>query len=307
MGTIAVSSFSLFQQRGPLHFESRGEDGVVSPQPIDLPTTISLEQFIEQVPSHAGVSAVELCQVQFGDSSPERIAQLKSALSEAGVALATIPIDLGDLSSSEAAYREDDVARIIRWFDIAHELGARFVRVRIGDPAAGSNQPDSALVESLRTLAGEAERRGLQLLVENHGGLSSDPEFLLGLQQAVGPGQVGILLDLGNFEPVSTISVSRILGQPLEESGVDAEPIYEKIAALAPHARLVHAKAIDPGEDGRHLLDLDRSLAIVAAAGYDGDISVEWEGLLGDPWANVREVIGRIRKAFPLATAVTAS
>ncbi|GAA1001036.1 sugar phosphate isomerase/epimerase family protein [Subtercola frigoramans] len=307
MGAIAISSFSLFTQLGPLHFETRGDDGVVRPSAMDLPSRIDLEQFIALVPQETGLTAVELCQVQFGETTPQRLERLKAAFATAGVRLLTVPIDVGDISTPDAAHRDEDVLRIIDWLDIAQSLGARFARVRIGSPIEGADTEGSGLVRALGTLADEAARRHLELLVENHGGLSSDPGFLLSLQKQIGEDRMGILLDLGNFEPVSTVSIGRITGNPVDESGLDVEHIYKKIEMLAPHARLVHAKAIDAGADGEPLLDLDRSLAIVAQAGYDGDISIEWEGLLGDPWEQVRRVVERIRRAFPAMADVKAS
>ena len=63
-------------------------------------------------------------------------------------------------------------------------------------------------------------------------------------------------------------------------------------------ASLVHAKAHDPASDGTPLFDLDRALQIVADSGYDGPLSIEWEGLLGDPWDHTARVLGLVRDHF---------
>jgi hypothetical protein len=70
-------------------------------------------------------------------------------------------------------------------------------------------------------LTAAAGQRGLQLLVANHGGASSDPDILLARREEVGPEILGILLDVGNFEPITDVSLARIL--PAARSGSDFE------------------------------------------------------------------------------------
>ena len=298
MSYIAVSSFSLYRELGPLSLSRRDADGVVQVTQFPLPSIHTLEEFVALVPQRLGVSTVELCQMQFGDASPERIAALRSALQAAEVELLTLPIDLGDLS--DPTHTEEDVAAIVLWFDIAQQLGARYVRVRIGSASPEQLRADrSHVVDALRELAAAAYERGLQLLVENHGGASSDPDILLALREEVGPENLGILLDVGNFEPITDVSIARILGGDADDSGLETEHVYDKIARIAPVATLVHAKAHDPKSDGSPLLDLNRALQVVAASAYDGPISIEWEGVDGDPWARTTQTIETVKRVFP--------
>jgi hypothetical protein len=80
---------------------------------------------------------------------------------------------------------------------------------------------------------------------------------------------------------------------------MDFEPLYDRIATLAPHASLIHAKSVDPARDGTPLPDLSRALGIVAAAGYAGNFSIEWEGRNGDPWKKTADIAAQVRAAFP--------
>jgi sugar phosphate isomerase/epimerase len=298
--TIAVSSFSLHRVLGPLYLESRGADGEYADVQFPFPREHSLEEFAVLARERFGVDAVELCQIQFDSTSDERLAALAAALRTAGVRVLTVPIDIGDLAGGSAAERAEDVVRIERWFTIAARLGATYVRVNTGSPTEGGTADDRAgLVAALRGLASSAEALGLRLLVENHGGASSDPEYLLALREEVGPEHLGILLDLGNFEPLVTISHARFGGMAPPDAGLDLEPVYDKIARLAPVATLVHAKAYDLASDGSPLLDLKRALRIVADTGYEGPFSIEWEGVTGDPWVRTGETLAVVREAFP--------
>jgi sugar phosphate isomerase/epimerase len=303
MNTIAVSSFSLHRVLGPLHLEERTPDGGLRDLEIPMPHEHSLEEFAVLARDRFGVHAIELCQIQFDSATDERVDALATALRAADVRVLTVPIDIGDLAGGTDDTQADDVSRIERWFAIAHRLGATYVRVNTGSPlAAGRPAGRDSVVAALSTLASSAERLGLRLLVENHGGPSSDPDFLLSVRDEVGPDHLGILLDLGNFEPIIAVSHARFAGKTVDDVGLDREPVYDSIARLAPVADLVHAKAYDPASDGTPLLDLDRALAIVAASGYAGPISIEWEGLTGDPWERTHDTVTTVRSAFPALT-----
>lgn len=296
MTTIAVSSFSLFRVLGPLRFETRDEQGAVQEVSVPVPQEHTIEEFIALAKERLGVDAVELCQIQLDSTDDARIASLRAALDDNGIRLLTVPIDAGDLAGATPEHRAEDVERIAKWIDIAARLGATYVRVNTGTPGRADSADDRAgLVEALVELADHASSRGLRLLIENHGGLSSDPDYLLSVRDAVGHDRLGILLDLGNFEPLVSVSHARFAGETPDDAGLDTEPVYQKIARLAPEATLVHAKAFDLAADGSPLLDLDRALEILSASGYDGPISIEWEGLHGDPWVQTASVLKTVR------------
>jgi sugar phosphate isomerase/epimerase len=300
MPCLAISSFSLHSVLGPINLERRDDDGSLSHVTYDFPREHSLEDFAVQVRDRIGVSAIELCQIQFDSHTPERIAALREAFDREGISILTLPIDSGNLGSGNARWLADDEARIIQWFDIALQLGARFVRVNAGSPGSVmADQARPALVESLKRLGDAAAARGMKLLVENHGGTSSDPDFILSLLEDVGRERLGLLLDVGNFEPLVSLSHGRFSDPNLDDTGLDFEPLYERIATLAPEASLVHAKSVDPARDGSPLPDLPRALSIVRDAGYAGNISIEWEGHLGDPWERTAAVAAQVRAVFP--------
>lgn len=300
MPCLAVSSFSLHSVLGPISLEQRSADGNLSHFSYDFPRQHSLEDFASLVRERIGVKAIELCQIQFDSHTPERIAALREAFESGGTRVLTLPIDTGNLGCGKAEWLAEDEARIIQWFDIAGQLGATFVRVNAGSPGSvmtAAARP--ALVESLKRLGDSAAARGMKLLVENHGGTSSDPDFILALLEDVGRDRLGLLLDVGNFEPLVSLSHGRFANPDLDDSHLDFEPLYDRIATLAPVASLVHAKSVDPARNGSPLPDLPRALTIVRDAGYAGNISIEWEGHLGDPWERTAAVAAQVRAVFP--------
>jgi sugar phosphate isomerase/epimerase len=224
------------------------------------------------------------------------------------VRLLNVAIDAGDLLDADDAKRAADVADLKRWIARFAAMGARFVRVNPGSPFSPhhGDQPPAHLVEALVELGGFAAEHGSRLLVENHGGPSSDPAWMRGLLDAVGSEHLGLLLDLGNFDALMQ-PVMALMFQPpgapaidpvsLLEN-VDLTPVYAGIEELASRAELVHVKAHDVDDEGTvRPIDLERAIGILRSHGFDGPLTVEYEGAGGDPWAKSARVLEIARDA----------
>lgn len=299
MQHIAVSSWSLRQCLGPVHLNVRGSDGRKTPFTMDLPQTMSLLEFPRAARERVGLQAVEICQFQIPQRTPEYVAALKRALAEAEVELLNMPIDVGNISDPNPAHREEDLQEIEGWMRVAADLGARMVRVNASAGMPGTpHAPLDVSVESLRRLGSTAHELGLQLLTENHGGITTDPEVVVQIIEAASSAGVGLLLDIGNFEPLLSVTIATLLGTELPAE-VDVTPIYAAVARLAPYAALLHAKTHGFDADGRPMyLDVARALQIVRDAGYRGPISLEYEGNEGDPWENTARTRALVEQVF---------
>jgi sugar phosphate isomerase/epimerase len=293
-----VSSYSLRQHLGPIRGMFRGADGQMAPFVWEQPQTMSLLEFPLQVREKLGLDAVEICQFHIPERTPDYLGQLKRALDDAGVRLINMPIDVGNISDANPAYREEDLAEIEQWMHAAADLGAAMVRVNASAPmTAGQLAPINVTIESYQRLARVAASLGLQLLIENHGGITADPAVIVAIVEAVGPARLKTLVDIGNFEPLLSMQMAIMQGQQPPE--VDATPVYGALAQIAPYAGLVHAKTHDFDQHGqpRHL-DIVRALRVVRAAGYAGTISIEYEGNTGDAWENTRRTRALVEQAF---------
>src|SRR5690348_16718527 len=96
---------------------------------------------------------------------------------------------------------------------IAAGLGSAMVRVNASNPMAKETAPLDVTIESYRRLAKTAESLGLQLLVENHGGITTDPETIVKLVEGVGDGKLKTLVDVGNFEPLMSARMAAWRGE----------------------------------------------------------------------------------------------
>lgn len=299
MQQIAVSSWSLRQCLGPVQLNVRGPDGRKSPFSMDFPQTISLLEFPHVARERLGLRAVEICQFQIPQRTPDYVDALKRALGDAEVELLNMPIDVGNISDPNPTHREEDLEEIEGWMRVAADLGARMVRVNASGAMPGTpHAPLEVTVESLRRLGHTAHQLGLQLLTENHGGITGDPEVVVQIIEAARGAGVALLLDIGNFEPLLSVQMATFMGQqpPAE---VDVTPIYAAVARLAPYAALVHAKTHGFDADGQPVyLDVARALQIVRDAGYRGPISLEYEGNEGDPWENTARTRALVEQVF---------
>jgi len=296
---IAVSSFSAHLELGAINLQIETEDGGLQDVVLSSPGEKHITDFPSEMRARTGISTTEICQIQVPDSTPAGIDALAASLEAAGVDVLTVPIDIGNIANPDPVRRSGYLQEIRRWIDIAARLGAPFARVNAGAPTGAPNNSRSALLESLSDLADHAGSVGVSLLVENHGGDSSDPDWLISVCEEIGWERLGIILDTGNIEPMISVAVARFAGHPVDEAAIDFEPVYGMIERLAPYATIVHAKAYDVGDDGSFgPVDLRRALTIVRDAGFDGPISIEYEGAGPDVWDRTSRTVALVREIF---------
>ncbi|HZM00386.1 MAG TPA: sugar phosphate isomerase/epimerase family protein, partial [Planctomycetota bacterium] len=191
------------------------------------------------------------------------LGQLDRRARDAGVTSLLIMIDgEGELAASDPAERNRAVENHIRWLAAAGFLGCHSIRVNAGGDG-GREERASRAADSLQRLAAQAESYGLNVLVENHGGFSSDGAWLAGVMRLADHPRVGTLPDFGNFRIDEAHEYDR----------------YQGVAELMPWAKAVSAKSYAFDERGDETtIDYRRMLGIVDAAGYTGWVGVEYEG-----------------------------
>ncbi|MCM4168003.1 Inosose dehydratase [Arenibacter antarcticus] len=173
----------------------------------------------------------------------------------------------GDLATPDAEKRKAAVENHFKWVDAAAAMGCHAIRVNL----SGSKTPEewiASSVDGLTQLSTYAKDKNIEVLVENHGGLSSNAAMLAEVMTKVDMENCGTLPDFGNF------CIER------GEGGcVESYDPYQGISELMPHALAVSAKSNDFDAEGNEVrLDYNRILKIVKDAGYTGYIGVEYEG-----------------------------
>lgn len=209
-----------------------------------------------------GIDAVEYVNQFYMEKKNDDnyLKQLKKRCDDLGVTSVLIMCDdEGALGDPVTAERVKAVKNHHRWVDWAKYLGCHSIRVNADAKGKGTfeEQQDRA-ADGLAKLTEYGASLGLNIIVENHGGLSSNGKWLAGVMKKVNNPRCGTLPDFGNFYEYDR---------------------YQGVTDLMPFAKGVSAKSYDFDAAGNETkVDFAKMLGIVKAAGYRGYIGIEYEG-----------------------------
>ena len=211
------------------------------------------------------IEAVEYVNQFFKDKAKDQayLTDLKQRAADAGVSNVLIMIDgEGQLGDPDEAKRRKAVENHYPWVEAAKFLGCHAIRVNAASKGSYEEQQKLA-ADGLRRLAEFGREREIKVIVENHGGLSSNGAWLAGVIKQVDLPNCGTLPDFGNFKVSATETYDR----------------YKGVAELMPYAKSVSAKSHDFDASGNETqTDYKRMMKIVIDAGYHGWVGVEYEG-----------------------------
>ncbi|MBL8236453.1 MAG: sugar phosphate isomerase/epimerase [Bryobacterales bacterium] len=224
---------------------------------LDFPR-IAREQF--------GIEGLEFVNQLWEAPTADYVRRLKRNMASTGTKAVLIMCDgEGFMGHTDKAQRMAAADNHRKWVDITAELGGHAIRTNM---YPGERQPGTAAeiddfvsrcVESFSKLCEYARGAKINVIIENHGGVSSNPDVVVKLMKQAGLANLGTLPDFGNF--------------PKE---IDR---YEAVKKLMPYAKGVSFKCMDFDAQFRETtMDMDRLMGIVDAAGYRGWVGIEYEG-----------------------------
>ena len=212
-----------------------------------------------------GIDGVEFVNQFFKDKAKDHdyLTQLKKVCEDNGVAPVLIMIDgEGALGDANEANRTKAVESHYKWVEAAKFLGCHSIRVNASTSGSFVEAMPKA-ADGLRRLCEFADPHGINVIVENHGGLSSNGAWLAGVMELVDHPRVGTLPDFGNFNIGGGKSYDK----------------YKGVTQLMPYAKAVSAKSYDFDDKGNEKsIDYERMMGIVTGWGYDGFVGIEYEG-----------------------------
>ncbi len=212
-----------------------------------------------------GFDAIEFVNTCFFDKAQNTayLAELKNVCKLEGVKSLLIMCDNeGMVGHPEAKERLKTLDNHKKWIDAAAYLGCHSIRVNAASRGSYDEQQRLA-ADGLQLLCEYGDSAKINILVENHGGLSSNAEWLAGVMQLTGHKRIGTLPDFGNFRISATESFDR----------------YRGVEMLMPWARGVSAKSYDFDNQGNETTtDFSKMIRIVLDSGFRGYVGVEYEG-----------------------------
>ena len=225
-----------------------------------------------------GIDAVEYVNQFFKDKANDEayLGQLKSRAADHGVKSLLIMVDgEGSLGHGDTAERNKAVQNHHKWANAAQFLGCHSIRVNAATTGNGSFEEKQKLAaDGLRSLSEYGAKLGLNVIVENHGGLSSNGAWLAGVMKIVNLPNCGTLPDFGNFNVGDGKWYDR----------------YQGVTELMPFAKAVSAKSHEFDEKGDEVrTDYRRMMSIVLAAGYHGYVGIEYEGSKVDAYTGIKK------------------
>ncbi len=251
-------SISLAQWSLHRYFKRWTSDGYTNGEgdPLDFPA-ISRNEF--------GIDALELVNTFYFEkvNAQGYLGELKNRCDSEGVKSLLIMVDdEGMLGDPDDASRKQSVSNHYRWVEAANFLGCHSIRVNAASEGTWDEQMKLA-ADGIRSLCEFADPLDINVIVENHGQLSSNGKWLSGVMDMIDHPRAGTLPDFGNFRISDDEEYDRYIG----------------VAELMPYAKGVSAKSHEFDEEGNETgTDYYKMLQIVKDAGFRGYIGIEYEG-----------------------------
>jgi L-ribulose-5-phosphate 3-epimerase len=152
-----------------------------------------------------GITAFEHVNQFFENPTLNYLQRLNRAFKDAGVQQTIMMVDNeGSTSAFDPAERRESAVAHRKWIDIAAYLGCHSVRCNVrGHKEDWSQDPDlvKRAAETMHAMIEYSGANGPNIIVENHGRASSDPDILVRLVKEVNHPKFGLLCDLGNWNP----------------------------------------------------------------------------------------------------------
>lgn len=212
-----------------------------------------------------GIEAIEYVNQFFMDKAQDKtyLTEMKKRAKDHGVRSVLIMCDReGNLGDADPAKRKQSVENHKKWVEAAKFLGCHSIRVNAYGMGTYEEHLKQA-ADGLRQLTEFAAPLKINVIVENHGGNSSNGEWLVGVMKAVNHPRCGTLPDFGNFRLAEGKEYDR----------------YKGVQEMMPFAKGVSAKASNFDEQGNCVeTDYRKMMKIVLAAGYRGYVGIESSG-----------------------------
>ena len=207
-----------------------------------------------------GITGFELVNTFFPSPQYAYLRHIKKRAGELGVELLPIMCDAqGELAHAAQQTPKVRARAQPRVMIPPSVLGCHSIRVNIRGEEDDPDAMRERAAEGLRMVLDYASGTGISVLLENHGGLSSDPVWLTSLVDLVADPQLGTLPDFGNFP--------------------DEVVRYQAGETLMPQENAVSAKCyLFDSAVHETKIDFPRMMKIVKAAGYSGYVGIEYEG-----------------------------
>ena len=267
MASAGAYMAGAFMQKEPLYKISLAEWS------INRPLFSGKMQHLDfaKIAKSAGIDAIEYVNQFFKDKAKDAayLAEMNTRAKGEGVTQVLIMCDQeGNLGDPDAAKRQTAVENHYKWVDAAKTLGCHTIRVN-GYSSGTPDEQMKLVADGMRKLCEYADGPGINVVIENHGGLSSNGKWLVETIKRVGHKRAGTLPDFGNFRIAGP-------GRNNPDAKVESYDSYVGVAEMMPLAKGVSVKPRVWDANGNQSdIDLKKMMKIVVDAGWRGHCGIE--------------------------------
>lgn len=236
--------------------------------------TMTLFEFID-LAGELPLDAVELTSYFWAETTDAYAEKLKAAAEKKKLAISGVPVGNNFCMKDETKYKAE-IQKVKDWTARAAKVGAKTVRIFAGNLEKGDTLEDAQkrVVAAIEECCAVAEKHGVVLAMENHGGITATPEQLLALVKPVKSAALGVNIDTGNFKT--------------------ADP-YADLTKIAPYGVVSQVKTeVFPGGK-KEEADLAKVVKILKDANFHGYVALEYEAA-ADPKVAVPKYVKELRK-----------
>jgi len=229
------------------------------------------------------ISAVEYVNTFFFNKARDAtyLKEMKTRADDLSVRSLLIMCDNeGNLGDPDDSKRKTAVENHYKWAEAAKFLGCHSIRVNARSEGSYDEQIELA-ADGLRRLTEFGDSIGINTIVENHGGLSSNGEWLSAVMEKVDHPRMGTLPDFGNFRLEGEVWYDR----------------YQGVRELMPYAKAVSAMSHEFDSDGNEInTDYYKMMKIVLDASYNSHVGIEYEGTAHSEMEGIRLTLELLKK-----------
>jgi sugar phosphate isomerase/epimerase len=235
--------------------------------------TMTLFEFMDFAAKQE-IQAVELTSYYFAETTKGYIKKLRDHADKLKLAVSGVPVR-SDFCQLDDTKRQADVDHVTTWVQHAAALGAKTVRIFAGNLPKDDTleKAQKRVVESIEKCLPAAEKAGVILALENHGGITGTPEQLLALVKPIKSAYLGVNIDTGNFKT--------------------ADP-YADVEKIIPYGVVCQLKTEVFPSGKKQDADLKRLIGLLKTGNYHGYVALEYEAA-GDPKVEVQKVLKTLK------------
>jgi sugar phosphate isomerase/epimerase len=294
LSSLALTSFPIFENEVFGRVFKKNEIKlalqIYSFAPLILQNKLDILNFPEMIRKTYKINGAEYWSIAFMGKEKDKnlIKNLKKRSIDQNIENLIILVDNVDINTMENGpsiassikkERDKSIDFHKEWIDVASEIGCHSIRVNLRSDELDTNKILDNSSESISKLIDHSSNQGISIVVENHGGITGDADWLVSLMTNINNDYVGTLPDFGSYN----FCVKR--GE-LNFEGLtsDCENQYDKyngVRKLLPFAKGISAKSHEFNSMGEETsTDFSRMIDIILSSSYEGFITIEYEGAM---------------------------